>query len=200
MASIVFRDRIEAALALGTALFTYRVKRACVLCVDCATLPTGRIVADMLGAQLRLVGVHSNVSTPGTMQALLALAEQRRERCGTCSAAGIARRVVIVLDDGTTPPAVTESALRLVRDYHPARVVYAATVAVTTTLQRISSLADECVYLAATGSAGAVAANYLDYSIPTESEVLPALFPTPLRAGQGAGTCAECLRGSMTRA
>ena len=51
---LVFRDWVEAALGLADALSAYKRTRASLLAVSCTVLPMGRLIADSLGAQLRL--------------------------------------------------------------------------------------------------------------------------------------------------
>ncbi|WP_282243795.1 phosphoribosyltransferase family protein [Stenotrophomonas sp. PS02300] len=225
MTHLVFRDYLEAAVGLADALSSYKQTRASILAVSCAALPMARLIADMLGAQLRLAGMlavratasfqvaiasrreraesspplgspETKVGEAGmedVQQALLAQAQAHLRRCGICSSAGLAQRTIIVLDDGSATPSTIEAALRMVRVYGPALLVYAAPVTTTETLARASGLADACIYLAAADSVNAVAAHFLEYPVVTDREAVRALFPKPMRWGDGDGTCARCL-------
>lgn len=222
---LVFRDWVEAALGLADALSAYKRTRASLLAVSCTVLPMGRLIADSLGAQLRLAviadvrvsasfhvaaagrraraegspsldGPEANAFEAGheyVQQSLLAQAQAYRGRCGICSSAGIEQRTIIVLDDGSATASTTEAALRMARMYGPALLVYAAPVTTKATLARASGLADVCIYLATTDSVNAVAAHFLEYPAVTDRQALHALFPKPMRWGDGDGTCAGCL-------
>lgn len=225
MTHLVFRDSLEAALGLADALEAYKQTRASVLTVSCASLPMGRLIADALGAQLRLAGLPAEWASASwhevipsrreraessmpfgspeeaaceadledVQRAILAQAQAHRRRCGICSSAGLAQRTVIVLDDGSATPSAIASSLRMVRVYGPTLLVYAAPVTTMETLTQASVLADTCIYLAATDSVNAVAAHFLDYPVVTDRQAMRALFPTPMRWGEGDGTCPGCL-------
>ncbi len=126
-------------------------------------------------------------------QVLQDQAQAHRRRCGICSSAGLARRTIIVLDDGSATPSTIEAALRMIRVYGPAGLVYAAPVTTLETVARASGLADACIYLVATESVNAIAAHFLEYPEVTDRQAVLALFPTQVRLGDGDGTCAGCL-------
>jgi len=73
---LVFRDSLEAALGLADALEAYKQTRASVLAVSCASLPMGRLIADALGAQLRVAGLPAEWASASWHEVI----PSRRER------------------------------------------------------------------------------------------------------------------------
>lgn len=105
----------------------------------------------------------------------LSLIRERRKRYGAGGATDISGRTVIVIDDGLATGATMESALRSVRERHPARLVCAVPVAAPDSLDGIRRIADEVVCLATPTPFRAVGLYYRDFRPVTDEEVAAAL-------------------------
>lgn len=87
----------------------------------------------------------------------------------------IAGRTVILVDDGVATGATVNSALRLIRKQHPARLVLALPVAPRDVVARLEKRADQIVCLAMPEPFHAVGAHYDDFTQVTDSEVIATL-------------------------
>ena len=130
---------------------------------------------------IRLSGV-SEEELEAVCAAELAEIERRRERyLGTRARIDVARRVVIVIDDGVATGATTRAALRALRRRGPKKIILAVPVAPTETLVDMREEADEVVCLEDYADFGAIGFFYSDFRQTSDSEVIAALarFPPP---------------------
>ncbi len=113
----------------------------------------------------------------------LALIRERRAcyRPGQ-PAVAVARRTVIVIDDGLATGATMVAALQAVRAQGPARLVCAVPVAAPDSLERVSALVDEIVCLATPRPFHSVGQHYLDFTGVTDDQVI-ALLARPAASG-----------------
>jgi putative phosphoribosyl transferase len=134
---------------------------------------------------IRLSGV-SEEELEAVCAAELAEIERRRERyLGTRARIDVARRVVIVIDDGVATGATTRAALRALRRRGPKKIILAVPVAPTETLVDMREEADEVVCLEDYADFGAIGFFYSDFRQTSDSEVIAALarFPPPPTGG-----------------
>lgn len=114
----------------------------------------------------------------------VATLRQRRERYTPLKPpVSLAGRTAIVVDDGISTGASMLSAIRAVRQRHPARVVVAVPLACTDALLAIGHEADEVVCLLPAVPLMAVSGFYEEFPVVTDEDVAAALV--------GAGTPAE---------
>lgn len=125
----------------------------------------------------------------------LALIRERRTRYGAGSPMDLNGRTVIVLDDGLATGATMESALRAVRQRHPARLVCAVPVAAPGSLASIRRIADEVVCLATPTPFRAVGLYYYDFTAVSDEEVARALKRS--RPAHAAAHYTVCIRAEM---
>ena len=88
-------------------------------------------------------------------------------------------RIVIVVDDGVATGATLGTALRLLRQQRPARLIAAFAVAPPDTIARLRPLADDLVYLSAPEPFRAVGEFFTDFREVKDDEVLQILRETP---------------------
>jgi len=84
-------------------------------------------------------------------------------------------RIAIVVDDGIATGATTRAALRAVRARNPKKLVLAAPVAPTDTLEALRFEADEIVCLEARRDFGAIGFFYADFRQISDEEVIAIL-------------------------
>ena len=112
----------------------------------------------------------------GEKQAQLETLRRRREMYQPAgSPIETADRLVIVLDDGIATGSTMVAALRAVRARHPARLIAAAAVASSESLDRIASEADEVVCLFEPPVLWAIGMHFRDFSQVTDEEVVAIL-------------------------
>jgi predicted phosphoribosyltransferase len=87
----------------------------------------------------------------------------------------LARREVVVVDDGVATGGTAEAALRSVKAQGAARVTLAVPVAPAETLARLSAVADEVVVLATPSPFAAVGQWFRSFDQVSDGEVLEAL-------------------------
>ena len=117
------------------------------------------------------------------------LAEIRRRRVqyiGKRPHPDLARRIVIIIDDGIATGATMRAALQAVRKQKPARLVLAVPVAPTSSLSELHGEADEIVCVEEHEAFGAIGDYYSDFSQVSDQEVqeilaLPATMPLVAR-------------------
>lgn len=87
----------------------------------------------------------------------------------------VAGRLVVVVDDGLATGATMLSALKALRQQHPARLVCAIPVASPDALRKVKALADETVCLLAPEDFMAVAQFYREFPQVSDAQVLATL-------------------------
>lgn len=97
----------------------------------------------------------------------------RREEAfrGTRDPVAVAKKTVIVVDDGLATGSTMEAAVAALRLMRPARIVVAVPVGAEETCGRLRSIADEVVCLETPQSFSAVGQWYRDFSQTTDDEV-----------------------------
>jgi putative phosphoribosyl transferase len=84
-------------------------------------------------------------------------------------------RIIIIVDDGLATGTTMIAALRAVRQQAPREVVVAVPVAAADSLQRVKSLADEVIAIAAPDDLGSIGAYYRDFRQLSDADVTEAL-------------------------
>lgn len=107
-------------------------------------------------------------------------------------------RIAIVVDDGIATGATMRAALRATRLRNPKKLVLAAPVAATGTLESLRSEADDVVCLETRHDFGGVGAFYLDFRQVTDQEVTALLAAARDRFGHGLGS-ADAERDAPSR-
>lgn len=87
-------------------------------------------------------------------------------------------RIVIVVDDGIATGATMISALQLIRDKNPKKLIIAAAVAPPDTVERLKKYADEVVCLETPEDFQAVGQFFEDFSQVSDKEVMTLLNPS----------------------
>jgi putative phosphoribosyl transferase len=109
--------------------------------------------------------------------------ERRRQRyLANREHAPIAERIVIVIDDGIATGATMRAALRATRARNPRKLILAAPVAPTSTIQELRDEADQIVCLEQHEAFGAIGFFYGDFSQVSDQEVIDLLARYPARA------------------
>lgn len=108
---------------------------------------------------------------------------RRRAWTGEHAPASPTGRVVIVVDDGVATGASMIAALHALRDQQPKRLIVAVPVAAPDSLEKLRSLADDTVCLAAPAGFRAVGQYYRDFSQVEDDEVAQILAPLKLQTG-----------------
>lgn len=106
----------------------------------------------------------------------LAEIERRRQAyTGGMPPVELARRTVILVDDGIATGGTIKAALKAVRKVHPARLILAVPVAPRETIAELRSECDEVVCLAQPEPFYAVGAHYADFTQTSDDEVIELL-------------------------
>jgi putative phosphoribosyl transferase len=130
---------------------------------------------------IRLTGVDES-EFEAVCDAELAEIERRRRRyLGSRERIDVARRVVIVIDDGVATGATTRAALRAIRMRNPAKLVLAVPVAPTEALPEMRQEADDVVCLEDYEGFGAIGFYYSDFHQISDQEVIDTLARFPAR-------------------
>jgi len=87
----------------------------------------------------------------------------------------LARRTVIIVDDGIATGGTIKAALKAVRKVHPTRLILAVPVAPRETIAELRSECDEVVCLAQPDPFYAVGAHYADFTQTSDDEVIELL-------------------------
>ena len=87
----------------------------------------------------------------------------------------LAGKIVIVVDDGVATGATVNSALRLIREQKPVRLILALPVAPADTISKLKEHADEVICLQTPTPFYAVGAHYGDFSQVSDEEVIALL-------------------------
>lgn len=95
--------------------------------------------------------------------------------------APIAGRVVIVIDDGIATGATVRAALRATRARNPRKLILAAPVAPTSTIQELRDEADQIICLEQHEAFGAIGFFYADFHQVSDHEVIDLLARYPAR-------------------
>jgi len=106
----------------------------------------------------------------------LAEIERRRQAyTGGRPPVELARRTVIIVDDGIATGGTIKAALKAVRKVHPIRLILAVPVAPRETIAALRSECDEVVCLAQPDPFYAVGAHYADFTQTSDDEVIELL-------------------------
>jgi predicted phosphoribosyltransferase len=108
-------------------------------------------------------------------QQMKTLKSRRQQYSNIRVAVPVQGRVVIVVDDGLATGATMVSALKALRQHHPAVLVCAVPVASADALQRVQVLADDTVCLTVPEDFIAVAQFYRHFPQVSDSQVLAIL-------------------------
>jgi putative phosphoribosyl transferase len=112
----------------------------------------------------------------------LAEIERRRRRyLGSRERIDVARRLVIIIDDGIATGATTRAALRAIRMRNPAKLILAVPVAPTEALPEMRQEADNVVCLEDYEGFGAIGFYYSDFHQISDQEVIDTLARFPAR-------------------
>lgn len=87
----------------------------------------------------------------------------------------LARRTVIIVDDGIATGGTIKAALKAVRKVHPTRLILAVPLAPRETIAELQSECDEIVCLAQPDPFYAVGAHYADFTQTSDDEVIELL-------------------------
>jgi putative phosphoribosyl transferase len=111
----------------------------------------------------------------------LAEIERRRSRyLGGRPRVDLARRVVIVVDDGIATGATVRASLRAVRRRHPQKLVLAVPLGPLSTIEQLRREVDELVCLEVYEQFGSVGQFYDDFRPTSDEEVVKALARCPV--------------------
>jgi predicted phosphoribosyltransferase len=130
---------------------------------------------------IRVAGVDES-EFKSVCDAELAEIERRRRRyIGSRERTELAKRVVIVIDDGIATGATTRAALQAIRKRNPAKLVLAVPVAPTEALPEMRREADDVVCLEDHEGFGAIGFYYSDFRQVSDQEVMDSLARFPAR-------------------
>jgi len=124
---------------------------------------------------IRITGVSEREFAAIRDSELAEIERRRNTYLGNRARAGIAGRVVIVVDDGIATGATIRAALQAVRPRGPKMLVLAVPVAPTSTLSELREEADEIVCLEDYESFGAIGLYYRDFRQVNDQEVTDTL-------------------------
>lgn len=124
---------------------------------------------------IRITGVSEREFAAIRDRELAEIERRRNTYLGNRARAGIAGRVVIVVDDGIATGATIRAALQAVRPRGPKMLVLAVPVAPTSTLSELREEADEIVCLEDYESFGAIGLYYRDFRQVNDREVTDTL-------------------------
>jgi len=124
---------------------------------------------------IRITGVSEREFAAIRDSELAEIERRRNTYLGNRARAGIAGRVVIVVDDGIATGATIRAALQAVRPCGPKMLVLAVPVAPTSTLSELREEADEIVCLEDYESFGAIGLYYRDFRQVNDQEVTDTL-------------------------
>jgi len=103
------------------------------------------------------------------------LARRARYYRGSRPPPVVAEKFVILIDDGVATGVTAHAALRALRERNPARLIFAAPVAASDTVQRLAADADDLVILHAPSAFFAVGEFYEHFSQVSDEDVLALL-------------------------
>ncbi|MCC5861357.1 MAG: phosphoribosyltransferase [Gammaproteobacteria bacterium] len=204
----MFQDREDAAEQLADRLAGYRGAMPLVLAIPRGAVPMGDSLARRLDGELDIVLVHK-LGAPGNPEFAVGAVDEhghtlftaaadripqtyldaeigrqvatlaaRRRRYGHAPA-DPAGRVVIVVDDGIATGATLLTALRLVANRRPRRLIAAIPVAPRETLAEVTAVADEVICLETPEWFTSVGQHYQDFRQVDDAEVEALLAARP---------------------
>ncbi|TVQ49679.1 MAG: phosphoribosyltransferase [Gammaproteobacteria bacterium] len=204
----MFQSREDAAEQLAGRLAGYRGAMPLVLAVPRGAVPMGAIVARRLDGELDIALVHK-LGAPGNPEFAVGAVDEhghalftaaadrvpqayldaeigrqvaalaaRRHRYGHAPA-DPADRIVIVVDDGIATGATLLTALRLVANRRPRRLIAAIPVAPRETLAEVTAVADEVICLETPEWFTSVGQHYQDFRQVDDDEVEALLAARP---------------------
>jgi putative phosphoribosyl transferase len=192
-----FRDRVDAGVRLADAVAGLDLVDPVVLAMPRGGVPVAAPVARRVGAALdvvvaRKIGARGHPELgigavaedgvvvwtgpsdqDGLLQACRELERRVAEYRGGRPPPALARRAVVIVDDGLATGVTAEAALRWARLHGPDRLVLAVPVGAPDTVRRLTApgLADDVVCLLQPNGFGAVGAWYDDFRQTTDAEV-----------------------------
>lgn len=205
--TMLFTNRSDAARQLIPLLERYANDDVVVMAVPRGAVPMARIIADRFHWPLSIVLVkkighpmnpeyaigaagldaafvekgHSDVSEEERDLAIAAAQSTLRERStrflGNRPQPNLHGRTVIIVDDGIATGSTVSAAINVIRLQQPHRVVVAAPVAATSSVELLQSIADDVIVLHSSSSFMAVGEFYEDFPQVSDAEVIEALNP-----------------------
>ena len=124
---------------------------------------------------IRLAGISAEAFDRVCQAELSEIDRRRKLYLADRPRADIKDRVVVVVDDGIATGATVRAALEAVRERNPKKLVLAAPVAPTSTLEELRGSADEIVCLQSDEPFYAIGLYYDDFHQVTDSEVIGTL-------------------------
>lgn len=106
---------------------------------------------------------------------LVEIERRRQTYTGGVPPIELARRTVIIVDDGIATGGTIKAALKGVRKVHPARLILAVPVAPRESIAELRSECDEIVCLAQPNPFYSVGAHYADFTQTSDEEVVELL-------------------------
>jgi putative phosphoribosyl transferase len=205
----MFTNRTDAAIQLADKLKAYKGTAGLVLAIPRGGVPIGKIVADRLGLPLELVlskkiphPLHKEFAIGAVSLETRVLnddaevpdyyieqeTERLREKLRTqyqwyfknYKFIPFTNKTVILVDDGIATGYTLESAIELVRQHRPKKIVVATPVAAKDAVTRLQELPDvhEVVCLLVPFDFRAVGQFYINFSQVTDEEVEALLDPS----------------------
>lgn len=121
---------------------------------------------------VRQLGPNPNYIRAEMRRQLAEIERRRRVYAGYDPPAEVARRTVIIVDDGVATGGTVKAALRGVRKNYPAHLVLAVPVAPLDSIADLAGECDEIVCLATPESFYGVGAHYADFEQTSDEEVI----------------------------
>ena len=141
---------------------------------------------DVIG----LAGVAEAAFDAVRQRELTEIVRRRELYVGGRARVKVEDRTAIVIDDGIATGATMRAALRAVRARHPSKLVLAAPVAASDSLNALRPEADDVVCLGAYSQFGAIGFFYRDFSAVPDQTVIDIMRTHPVLSGGAAAPAA----------